>query len=239
VTTIAGDNAAADEIEKFASHADDWWDPAGPLATLHEINPLRTDYIAGLAGLAGARVLDVGCGGGILCESLSRRGAVVQGIDLADASIRVARQHAESNGLSIDYRTAPVEQIADEAPGSFDVVTCMEMLEHVPRPHETVLACARAVRPGGTVVLSTINRTPRSFLLAIVGAEYLLGILPRGTHEYLKLIRPAELARAARAAGLEMRDLTGLHYNPLTRTCRLGGSVDVNYLACAVRPEAA
>lgn len=231
-------NSAPDEVEKFAHLADVWWDETGPMATLHAINPLRADYIAARASLPGARVLDVGTGAGILAEALARRGAVVTGIDLAAPSIAVARQHAERMELNIDYRVAAAEDLAAAAPASFDVVTCLELLEHVPRPQETVAACAAAVRPGGLIFFSTINRTPKSFLLAIVGAEYVARMLPRGSHEYRKLVRPAEIARAARAAGLAVVELTGLHLNPLTQRYWLGGNVDVNYFACCRRPEA-
>lgn len=239
LTIPTGTNSSADELEKFERLASVWWDESGPLATLHAINPLRTDYIAARVKLESASVLDVGCGAGILAEALAARGAVVTGIDLAAESIAVARRHAADRGLTIDYRLAAVETLAEQAPASFDVVTCLELLEHVPRPAETIAACARAVRPGGTVFLSTLNRSPKSFLLAIVGAEYLLGMLPRGTHEYRKLIRPSELGRSARDAGLEIAELTGLHYNPLSGQYWLGGNVDVNYLAWTRRPEAA
>lgn len=232
-------NAARDELEKFDRLAAEWWDETGPLATLHAINPLRTDWIAGRVALSGARVLDVGCGAGILSESLARAGAQVTGIDLAATSIAVASEHASANNLQIDYRVAAVETVAAEIPGGFDVVTCLELLEHVPDPAAAIAACARAVRPGGAVFLSTINRNLKSFLLAIAGAEYALGMLPRGTHEYLKLIRPSEAGRAARRAGLVVEELTGLHYNPLTRAYRLGGNVDVNYLVHARRPGSA
>jgi 2-polyprenyl-6-hydroxyphenyl methylase/3-demethylubiquinone-9 3-methyltransferase len=231
-------NSAPEELKKFAHLADVWWDETGPMATLHAINPLRLDYIAERVSLSGVRMLDVGCGGGILSEALARRGATVTGIDLATASIDVARRHVAGSGLAIDYRVISAEDVAAESPGSYDVVTCLELLEHVPRPAETVAACAAAVRPGGALFFSTINRTPKSFLLAIVGAEYLANMLPRGTHQYLKLIRPAELARAARKAGLELLDLTGLHFNPVTQRYWLGGNVDVNYFAHCRRPEA-
>jgi 2-polyprenyl-6-hydroxyphenyl methylase / 3-demethylubiquinone-9 3-methyltransferase len=232
-------NAEPAEVARFDALAARWWDETGPLAPLHAINPIRTDYIAARVALAGARVLDVGCGGGILCESLARRGARVVGIDLAPDSIEVARTHAAAAGLAIDYRVAPAEAISADEPDGFDVVTCLELLEHVPDPAATVAACARAVKPGGHVLFSTINRNLKSFLLAIVGAEYVLGLVPRGTHDYLKLVRPSELARAARAAGLEVEDLTGLHYRPLTRSYHLGAGVGVNYLCCARRPETA
>ena len=233
----SADNVATSELEKFGRLAADWWDPDGPLATLHAINPLRTDYVAARTALDGSRVLDVGCGAGILSEALARRGATVTGIDLAAESIEVAIKHARTEGLQIDYRVESVEQLAAAEPGSFDVVTCLELLEHVPEPARVIAACAQAVRPGGAVFLSTINRNLKSFLLAIVGAEYVLDMVPRGTHEYLKLVKPSEIGRAARNAGLEVRELTGLHYNPLTRAYRLGGDVDVNYLVFAARPE--
>ena len=236
IETTQDANVEPAEIAKFGRLADRWWDTSGPLATLHAINPLRTAYIAERAPLAGSALLDVGCGAGILSESLAQRGARVTGIDLAADSIDIARRHAATAGLEIDYRVAAVE--SDIPPASFDVVTCLELLEHVPDPAATIAACARAVRPGGRVFFSTINRRPKSFLLAIVGAEYLLGMLPRGTHDYLRFIRPSELGRAARAAGLEIDDLSGLHYNPLTRAYRIGGNVDVNYLASARRAEA-
>jgi 2-polyprenyl-6-hydroxyphenyl methylase/3-demethylubiquinone-9 3-methyltransferase len=238
VTNIHSNNAAQDEIEKFGRLAKQWWNLEGPLATLHAINPLRVDYIATRSAVQGCRVLDVGCGGGILCESLARLGANVTGIDLAADSIRVALEHAAAEGLTIDYRTAAVERLAAEEPASFDIVTCLELLEHVPQPDATIDACARAVKPGGAVFFSTINRNIKSFLLAIVGAEYALGMVPRGTHEYRKLIRPAEVGRVARASGLEIRELTGLHFNPLTHSYRLGGNIDVNYLVYTLRPEA-
>ena len=239
LTTPKGINASAQELAKFERLAASWWDESGPLATLHAINPLRADYIASRAALGSARVLDVGCGAGILTEALAARGAAVTGIDLAADSIEIAKQHAADSGLVIDYRVLGIETLADQVPAAYDVVTCLELLEHVPRPAETIAACARAVRPGGLVFLSTLNRTPKSFLLAIVAAEYMLGLLPRGTHEYARLIRPSELGRAVRAAGLELLELTGLHLNPLTGRYFLGGNVDVNYLALARRPEAA
>lgn len=236
---IENANAEPAELEKFDRLSDQWWDETGPLETLHAINPLRTKYITERTGLEGARLLDVGCGAGILSESLTRCGAKVTGIDLAADNIRVAREHAAEQGLDIDYRVASVETIATAEAGHFDVVTCLELLEHVPQPEAAVAHCAKAVRPGGDVFFSTINRNLKSFMLAIVSAEYVLGMLPRGTHEYLKLIKPSELSRAARLSGLVVEDLTGLHYNPLTRTYRLGGNVDVNYLLSARRPEAA
>lgn len=239
IEPLEANNADAAELEKFDRLAEQWWDETGPLATLHAINPLRVGYIADRVRLDGATVLDVGCGGGILSEALAKRGASVTGIDLANDNIRIARRHAAESGLDIDYRVAAIEQHAAAYEGRFDVVTCLELLEHVPQPESAIRACAQAVRPGGRVFFSTINRNLKSFLLAIVGAEYLLGMLPKGTHDYMKLIKPSELAGGARSAGLVVDDLAGLHFNPLTRAYHLGGNVDVNYLASATRPEAA
>jgi 2-polyprenyl-6-hydroxyphenyl methylase/3-demethylubiquinone-9 3-methyltransferase len=231
-------NVDPTEVAKFATLASQWWDPAGPLRPLHEINELRADFIAERARLgADTRVLDIGCGGGLLAEALARRGGAVTGIDLAAESLAVARAHAAEQGLAIDYRCVAAEQLAAEQPRSFDVVTCLEMLEHVPAPEQIVAAAALAARPGGAVFFSTINRNAKSFGLAIVGAEYVLGLLPRGSHEYQKLIQPAELARACRAARLVVRELAGLHYNPLLRSYSLGGNVDVNYFLYARKPE--
>jgi 2-polyprenyl-6-hydroxyphenyl methylase/3-demethylubiquinone-9 3-methyltransferase len=229
------DNADANELHKFESRAADWWDPEGPFRTLHQINGLRVDYIAQRVPLAKSRVLDVGCGGGLLCEALAERGADVLGIDLGAENIAAARAHAEGRSLPVEYRCASVESIAAEATGGFEVVTCLEMLEHVPEPSRIVAACAAAVRPGGAVFFSTINRNIKSFALAIVAAEYLTGLVPRGTHEYPKLVRPAELARWCRHAGLDVRELTGLHLNPLAGGYWLGGNVDVNYFVHARR----
>ena len=224
-------NADPQELKKFEALAGRWWNPEGPMKALHEINPLRLDYIDQRAPLNGARVLDVGCGGGLLSEGMAIRGARVLGIDLAQASLDVAAAHAREHEVEVQYRCQSAEQLAEEQPGAFEIVTCLEMLEHVPDPGLVVSACARAVQPGGTVFFSTINRNLKSFLLAIVGAEHVLGMLPRGTHEYEKLIRPSELAAWCRDAGLQVLDLTGLHFNPVTRSFRLGGNVDVNYFA--------
>ena len=224
-------NADPQELKKFEALAGRWWNPEGPMKALHEINPLRLDYIDQRAPLKGARVLDVGCGGGLLSEGMAIRGAQVLGIDLAQASLDVAAAHAREHEVEVQYRCQSAEQLAEEQPGAFEIVTCLEMLEHVPDPGLVVSACARAVQPGGTVFFSTINRNLKSFLLAIVGAEHVLGMLPRGTHEYEKLIRPSELAAWCRDAGLQVLDLTGLHFNPVTRSFRLGGNVDVNYFA--------
>lgn len=227
------------ELQKFAALAGEWWDASGPFRTLHQINPLRLDYIRRRAPLHDAKVLDVGCGGGLLSEALAAEGARVTGIDLAPANIDIARSHAAASGLPIDYLCVDVANVAASHPGDFDVVTCLELLEHVPRPEEVVAACTAAVRPGGTVFFSTINRNAKSFLLAIVGAEHVLRMVPRGTHEYLKLIRPAELARWCRHAGLDVREVTGLHFNPLLQQYSLGGNVHVNYLVHAFRPQTA
>ena len=227
--------ADAEELAKFESLADQWWDPDGPLKTLHEINPLRLDYIDARAPLEDARVLDVGCGGGILSEAMAQRGADVVGIDLAQASLETAAAHANASGVSVDYLCIDSERVAAEQPESFDIVTCLELLEHVPAPEKIVEACARAVRPGGSVFFSTINRNLKSFLMAIVGAEHILRMVPKGTHEYDRLIRPSELAAWCRHADLQLRDVTGLHFNPLTGTYSLGGNVHVNYFVHAHR----
>jgi len=229
--TQAASNVDAAALGQFDALAHQYWDAHGPLHTLHSLNPLRCTYVAARAALSGARVADVGCGGGLLAESLARRGARVTGIDLSTPMIEVARLHASESRLDIDYRVAASVQFAASAAGQFDVVCCMELAEHVPDPAALVRDLAALLRPGGALFVSTINRTLRAFLGAIVAAEYVLRLVPRGTHRYAQLLRPAELARAARAAGLELRDLTGLHYDPLTRQCRLGAPPDINYLA--------
>ena len=224
-------NVDPSELAKFSALAHRWWDPTSEFRPLHEINPLRLAHLERLAGgLAGKRVLDVGCGGGILTESMAGLGAQVTGIDLADKPLKVAMLHALETRSSVEYRLVSAEALAAESPEAFDVVTCMEMLEHVPDPASTVAACARLAKPGGWVFFSTINRNARSFLFAIVGAEYVLRLLPRGTHEYARFIRPSELAAHCRAAGLAMADLTGMTYNPITRAYALGRDVQVNYL---------
>jgi 2-polyprenyl-6-hydroxyphenyl methylase/3-demethylubiquinone-9 3-methyltransferase len=224
-------NFDAAELAKFSALAHRWWDPNSEFRPLHEINPLRLAHIERLAGgLEGRRVLDVGCGGGILAEAMANRGAEVIGIDLAEKPLKVAMLHRLETGSRVDYRLVAAEALAAESPESFDVVTCMEMLEHVPDPASIVRACARLAKPGGWVFFSTINRNPKSFLFAIVGAEYVLRLLPRGTHEYAKLIRPSELTTWCRDAGLALADLTGMTYNPVTKVYALGRDVDVNYL---------
>lgn len=227
------------ELAKFSELAHRWWDLESEFRPLHEINPLRLGWIDGLAPLQGQRVLDVGCGGGILADAMARKGATVTGIDLATKSLKVAQLHAlEAGTPDIQYREVSVEALAEESPGSFDTVTCMEMLEHVPDPASVVHACARLVKPGGWVFFSTINRNAKAFLLAIVGAEYVLGMLPRGTHEYAKLIKPSELATACRAARLDVLQTRGMEYNPLTRRYALSGDTSVNYLMACRRVEA-
>jgi 2-polyprenyl-6-hydroxyphenyl methylase/3-demethylubiquinone-9 3-methyltransferase len=220
------------EIEKFEKLASRWWDPHSEFKPLHDINPLRLDYIDRIAGLAGKQAIDVGCGGGLLTEAMAVRGAQVTGIDMGKAPLSVARLHRHESGLEIDYRQATAEQTASEFPGHFEVVTCLEMLEHVPDPAATIQALATLVTADGYVFMSTINRNPKAWLFAVVGAEYLLRMLPKGTHDYAKFIRPSEMESWARAAGLQLLDLTGMSYNPLTQEYRLGPDVSVNYLAC-------
>jgi 2-polyprenyl-6-hydroxyphenyl methylase/3-demethylubiquinone-9 3-methyltransferase len=229
-------NADPLELEKFGALASRWWDPGGEFAPLHAINPLRLDWIAERAPLEGSRLLDVGCGGGILAESLAARGARVKGIDLSDKALRVARLHLLETGVEVDYDDVAVESVAEREPAAYDVVTCMELLEHVPDPGITVAACAAAAKPGGHLFFSTINRNLKSYAFAVVGAEYVLRLLPKGTHDYERFIRPSELARACRAAGLDVREMTGLTYNPLTRVYALSRSdTDVNYMIHATK----
>ena len=228
-------NADSQELGKFDALSSRFWDPQGEFRPLHLLNPVRARFIAERASLAGARVLDVGCGGGLLCEALARAGAKVTGIDLAPGMIEVARLHASDQALEIDYRAASAESLAEAAAGSFDIVTSMEMLEHVPDPRQMTATLAQLVRPAGQVFLSTLNRNLKSFLLAIVGAEYVLGLIPRGTHEYERLIRPSELAQWARAAGLTLRELAGVELNPIDRTVSLSRDPSVNYLAHLTR----
>jgi 2-polyprenyl-6-hydroxyphenyl methylase / 3-demethylubiquinone-9 3-methyltransferase len=224
-------NVDPSEIAKFSALAQSWWDPAGPSKPLHDLNPLRLRYVESAASLRDQRVLDVGCGGGILAEAMARAGAKVLGIDLSRAVLDVAELHALEAKVNVDYKAVAAEQLALDRPGTFDAVTCMEMLEHVPNPAATVSALATLVKPGGHVIVSTLNRKPIAFAVAILGAEYIARALPRGTHEYLKFIRPSELAGWGRDAGLQLRDLTGIVYNPLTRSFRLSPNTDVNYLA--------
>lgn len=221
------------EIEKFSQLAHRWWDPESEFRPLHEINPLRLDYIDRLVSLAGKQVLDVGCGGGILAEAMAGRGASVTGIDLAEKALKVAQLHLFESGQDVDYRLTAAETLAQEMPGRFDVVTCMEMLEHVPDPGATVAACAQLVKPGGHVFFSTINRNPKSYLFAIIGAEYVLKLLPRGTHDYAKFIKPSELYGMCRRAALTVADLIGMTYNPFTRRYALGRDTDVNFIVHA------
>jgi len=235
-------NADPAELAKFDALAQSWWDPNGSSKPLHDLNPLRLQYVERIAVQAGqplatCRVLDVGCGGGILSEAMARAGADVLGIDLARAALEVAELHALESQVKLRYRAIAAEDLAVETPGSFDLVTCMEMLEHVPDPAASLRALALLVRPGGHVIVSTLNRTPQAFLVAILGAEYVARVLPRGTHEYLKFIRPSELAAWARATGLDLRDVTGIAYNPLTRAFSLAASPSVNYLAHFRRAE--
>ena len=232
-------NADPAELAKFSELAHRWWDPDSEFRPLHQINPLRLDWINQLSPLEGRKVLDVGCGGGILSDSMARKGAEVTGIDLASKALRVARLHAlEAETPRVQYREISVEELANECPGSFDTVTCMEMLEHVPDPQSVVAACARLVKPGGWVFFSTINRNAKAFALAIVGAEYLLKMLPQGTHEYAKFIRPSELASACRQAGLDVLHTRGMQYNPVTGRYWLSRDTDVNYLFATRRPTA-
>ncbi len=238
MTETAQANVDRREVAKFEELAHRWWDPESEFKPLHDINPLRLDFIdRRTGGLAGQKVLDVGCGGGILSESMAAKGAVVTGIDMGEAPLAVAKLHQHESGLEIDYRRTTAEELAAEMPGAFDVVTCLEMLEHVPEPASVIRACATLVRPGGHVFFSTINRNPKAWLFAIVGAEYVLRLLPKGTHEYEKFIRPSELEAWARRAGLTVREITGMSYNPFTRRYALGADVDVNYLVHCVRED--
>ncbi len=231
-------NVDPNEIRKFEEIAHRWWDPRSEFRPLHEINPLRVGWIDEHVGLAGKKVCDVGCGGGILAEAMAARGAEVTGIDMGETPITVARMHLLESGLEVEYLQTAPEALADERPGAYDVVTCMEMLEHVPDAQSVVQACSRLARPGGWVFFSTINRNPKSFLFAIVGAEYVLRLLPRGTHEYARFIRPSELETWARSSGLVPRDMIGLTYNPLTRRYRLEDDVSVNYMMAFRREHA-
>jgi len=239
--TVEHANFDQAELDKFAELAHRWWDPNGPQRALHELNPTRLAYVRSHCALRGATILDIGCGAGLLSEALAGEGAEVVAIDLAPELIEIARLHllesqATRPALGVDYRLQSAESIAAELPEKFDAITCMEMLEHVPDASSVVRACANLLKPGGRLFVSTLNRTPAAFALAILGAEYVAGLLPKGTHSYAQFIRPAELAGWLRAAGLQLEDVSGLHYNPLARRAVLGRSTDVNYLACAVKP---
>ncbi len=228
-------NADPAELDKFGELAHRWWDPNSEFKPLHDINPLRLDWIDQALGLAGKRIVDVGCGGGLLSEGMATRGAQVTGIDLSEKPLGVARLHLLESGQKVDYRKISVEQLADEMPGAFDAVTCLEMLEHVPDPSSVITACARLVKPGGQVFLSTLNRNPKSYLFAVIGAEYVLKMLPKGTHDYARFIKPSELARWAKLANLEPEEVIGMSYNPLSQQYSLGPDTSVNYLMRAVR----
>jgi 2-polyprenyl-6-hydroxyphenyl methylase / 3-demethylubiquinone-9 3-methyltransferase len=229
-------NADPAELQKFGDLAHRWWDPESEFKPLHDINPLRIGYIAARVPLAGAKVIDVGCGGGLVTEAMAARGAVVTGIDLSERALGVAKLHLKESGQQVDYRLSSAEDMAAARPGGFDAVSCLEMLEHVPDPAQTIRACAALVRPGGHVFFSTLNRNAKSWLLAVVGAEYLLGWLPRGTHDYSRFIKPSELTRWCREAGLEVAEVTGMSYGVLDRQYRLSRDTDVNYLVYATRP---
>jgi len=236
-TSTRKHNVDPKEIAKFEALASRWWDPNSEFKPLHDINPLRLNYIDQRAGLSGKHVIDVGCGGGILAESMAQRGARVSGIDMGEAPLNVAKLHGLESGIDVDYQQVSAEILAEQKPEQFDIVTCMEMLEHVPDPSQTIASCARLVKPGGNIFFSTINRNPKSYLFAIVGAEYLLRLLPKGTHEYRNFIRPSEMEAWSRQAGLELKHITGMSYNPLTRHYSLGRDVDVNYMMHFTKPE--
>ena len=229
-------NFSQAELDKFDDLAQRWWDPRGPQKALHALNPARLGYVAERVQLRDAAVLDVGCGGGLLSEALAQAGAKVTAIDLAPNLLKVARLHGLESGIKVDYREMPVEALAEQAPASFDAITCMEMLEHVPEPASIIEACAKLLKPGGRLFLSTLNRTPAAFALAIVGAEYIARMLPKGTHQYRDFIKPSELARWLRDAGLELEDVSGLMYEPWRNGARVVSRTDINYLACARKP---
>ena len=231
-------NKDQSEIDKFSALASRWWDKHSEFKPLHAINPLRLNWIKQLVRISGKTILDVGCGGGILAESLAESGAITQGIDLSDKALQVANLHGLESGIHVEYELISAEALAEKSPEKFDVVTCMEMLEHVPDPLSIVKACAQLAKPGATLFFSTLNRNPKSYLMAIIGAEYLLQLLPKGTHDYAKFIKPSELAGFLREAGLEMIDIAGMSYNPLSDTYSLGKDTDVNYLIAAKKPEA-
>jgi len=229
-------NVDPQEVAKFSDLAHRWWDPNSEFKPLHDINPLRLGWVDRCVGLAGKQALDVGCGGGLMSEGMASCGAKVTGIDMSEKALGVAKLHMLESGHQIDYRLMAAEVLASEMPASFDVVTCLEMLEHVPDPASTIAACAKMVKPGGQVFFSTINRNPKAYLFAVIGAEYILNLLPKGTHDYTKFLRPAELARFAREAGLEVNEIIGMSYNPLTKTYKLGNDTSVNYLVRTTRP---
>ena len=229
-------NADPLELQKFSDLAHRWWDPTSEFRPLHEINPLRLEWINARAPLAGKNVVDIGCGGGILAESMAKKGAKVTGIDLSEKALKVADLHSLESGVQVRYELISAEQLAAREPGSFDVVTCMEMLEHVPDPAAVVQACATLVKPGGHVFFSTINRNPKAYLFAVIGAEYVLRMLPKGTHDYAKFITPAELSQYVRSAGMQVDGLKGMTYNPLTKIYSLNQDTDVNYLVACTRP---
>lgn len=236
-TTTQSHNVDPAEIAKFEALASRWWDKTSEFKPLHDINPLRVNYIDERASLAGKKVLDVGCGGGILSEAMAHRGAEVHGIDMGEAPLAVAQLHSLESGVSVNYRQITAEQLANQEPGSYDIVTCLEMLEHVPSPQSVIEACQKLLKPGGHLFLSTINRNPKSYLFAIIGAEHVLKMLPKGTHEYKKFIKPSELGTYVRNANLEMLDLTGMTYNPLIKEYKLSRDVDVNYLMHTKKPS--
>jgi 2-polyprenyl-6-hydroxyphenyl methylase/3-demethylubiquinone-9 3-methyltransferase len=229
-------NADPLELQKFSDLAHRWWDPNSEFKPLHEINPLRLEWIHAKAAITGKTVLDVGCGGGILAESMAKKGAIVTGIDLSDKALKVAKLHSLESGVKLDYEKIPVEELAERAPGSFDVVTCMEMLEHVPSPASIIQACATLVKPGGHVFFSTLNRNAKAYLFAILGAEYILRMLPKGTHDYAKFITPAELGRYIREAELDIGSFKGMSYNPFTQIYALNDDTSVNYLVACTKP---
>ena len=236
MSTENKENIDRAELAKFEAIASSWWDPESEFRPLHDINPLRLNYIDERASLHGKKVIDIGCGGGILSESMSRRGATVTGIDMGEAPLSVAKLHKLESGVEVEYIHSTAEAMAEKNAGAYDIVTCLEMLEHVPDPASVIKSCYELVKPGGHVFFSTINRSPKSYAFAIIGAEYILKLLPKGTHDYRKLIRPSEMSSWARKAGLNVKDLTGMTYNPFTKHYKLGRNVDVNYLMHTHKP---